>query len=129
MGDPIVELLENNRRGRVKQIDADRYRLLTVEFGLPTKARDVACGSIARIVWRAKGDLGNGSVSDDIILNSRAGTNLLDKITVDLKTVLVEQGSGAGGTNWVNGPGGGIDIFRFDPALNSRRRRRFSSSG
>ena len=115
VGDPIVELLENNRRGRVKQIDADRYRLLTVEFGLPNKARDVACGSVARIVWRAKGDTGNGSVSDDIIFNSRAGTNLLDKITVDLKTVLVEQGTGAGGNYWVNGPGGGIDIFRFDP--------------
>jgi hypothetical protein len=115
VGDPIVELLENNRRGLTKPIDADRYRLLTVEFGLPNKARDVACGSVARIIWRAKGDMGSGSVSDDIIVNSRAGVNVLDKLTVDMKNLFVEQGTGAGGTNWVNGTGGGIDIFRFDP--------------
>ncbi len=115
VGDPIVELLENNKRGKTRQIDADRYRLLTVEFGLPAKARDVNCGSIARVVWRAKGDLGPGSVSDDIIFTSRAGANVLDKFTVDMKSLLVEQGTGAGGPNWTNGPGGGIDIFRFDP--------------
>ncbi len=115
VGDPIVELLENNKRGKTRQIDADRYRLLTVEFGLPGKARDVNCGSIARVVWRAKGDLGPGSVSDDIIFTSRAGANVLDKFTVDMKSLLVEQGTGAGGPNWANGPGGGIEIFRFDP--------------
>jgi hypothetical protein len=111
VGDPIVELLENNKRGLTKQIDADRYRLLTVEFGLPSKTRDINCGSVARIVWRAKGNTPT-SVSDDIIFNSRAGTNLLEKVTLDLKTLKVE---GLGGPNWVNGPGGGIDIFRFDP--------------
>ena len=115
VGDPYLELLENNKRGKTKQIDADRYRILTVEFGLPGKARDVACGSVARVVWRQKGDLGAGSVSDDIIFNSRGGANVLDKFTLDLKTLFVEQGTGAGGTNWVNGSGGGMEIFRFDP--------------
>jgi hypothetical protein len=114
-GDPVVALLENNTRGKNTLIDADRYRLLTVEFGMPDHARDVNCGSIARIVWRQKGDLSPGTVSDDIIFNSRAGANVLDKFTVDLKTLLIDQGTGQGGTNWVNGPGGGIEIFRFDP--------------
>lgn len=115
VGDPQVEALHNNARGFTKQIDPNRYRIFTVEFGVPNRARDINCGSIARIVWRAKGDLGPGSVSDDLIFTSRAGVNMLDKITVDMKTLLVEQGTGAGGTNWVNGPSGGIDIFRFDP--------------
>lgn len=115
VGDPIVELLENNTRGKTRQIDADRYRILTVEFGLLGTPRSVACGSVARIVWRQKGDLGPGSVSDDIIFNSRSGAGVLDKVTLDMKSLFVEQGTGAGGTNWVNGPGGGMEIFRFDP--------------
>lgn len=115
VGDPIVEVLENNKRGRTKQIDPDRYRILTVEFGMPSKARDVNCGSVARVVWRQKGDTSPGSVSDDIIFNSRTGANVLDKVTLDMKTLFVEQGTGTGGTNWANGPGGGIEIFRFDP--------------
>ena len=115
VGDPQLEVLHNNARGFSKQIDANRYRIFTVEFGVPNRARGINCGSIARIIWRGRGDLGPGSVSDDIIFNSRAGVNMLDKITVDMKTLLVEQGTGVGGTNWVNGPTGGIDIFRFDP--------------
>jgi len=114
-GDPQMTLLSNLKRGATKLIDANRYRLLTLEFGIPNAARDVLCGSVARVVWRQKGDQAAGSVSDDIIFNQRAGVNLLDKLTIDLRNVLVEQGTGAGGTNWTNGTAGGIEIFRFDP--------------
>ena len=114
-GDPQMTMLSQLKRGRDKLIDTDRYRLLTVEFGIPNAPRDVNCGSVVRIIWRQKGDLGSGSVSDDIIFNQRAGVNLLDKFTLDLKTTFVEQGTNAGGTNWVNGAGGGVEIFRFDP--------------
>ena len=115
VGDPMMTLLDQNKRGKNTLIDTNRYRLLTVEFGIPNAPRDVNCGSIARIIWRQKGDLGSGSVSDDLIFNQRAGVNLLDKVTVDLKTILVEQGTGAGGPNWTNGAGGGVELFRFDP--------------
>lgn len=114
-GDPQLTLLSQLKRGKDKVIDTNRYRLLTVEFGIPNAPRDVNCGSVVRIIWRQKGDLGGGSVSDDIIFNQRAGVNLLDKFTLDLKTTLVEQGTGAGGTNWTNGAGGGLELFRFDP--------------
>ena len=95
-------------------IDPNRYRILTAELGLPNVARSVNTGSVARIVWRVAGAA--DSVSDDIIVNSRAGANVLDKIIVDMadRTVLpIEQGSQIG---WVPGSAAtpGIDRFRLD---------------
>lgn len=114
--DPIMALLDPGKRGRTRVIDADKYRLLTVEFGVANRARDILNGSIARVVWHQKGlPPGADSVSDDIVFNSHASANVLNKFTMDMKTVPVEQGTGAGGTNWTNGAGGGIDGFRFDP--------------
>jgi hypothetical protein len=117
IGDPVMVMLDFAKRGKTVLIDTNRYRLLTVEFGIPNAPRDVNCGSIARVVWHKKGDdvTSGYSVSDDLIFNSRAGVNLLDKLTVDLKTLKVEQGVGAPGVDWNNGPGGGVDFFRFDP--------------
>ena len=117
VGDPVMVMLDFAKRGRNVLIDTNRYRLLTVEFGIPNAPRDVNCGSIARIVWHKKGDsvTSGYSVSDDILFNHRAGVNLLDKFTVDLKTLFVEQGTGAGGFDWNNGAQGGVDYFRFDP--------------
>jgi hypothetical protein len=111
VGDPIAALLWERPGVR---IDPTRYRILTVEFGLPNTARSLVNGSVARVVWRVAGS--TDTVSDDIIVNTRAGANVMDKLTVDLadRAVLpIEQGSTIG---WVRGSSAlpGIDRFRFD---------------
>src|SRR5262249_27182437 len=110
VGDPLVQPLAT--RASMHTIDPNTYRILTVEYGLPNLARDINAGSIARVVWRVAGDV--ESVSDDIIINSLQGTNVMNKLSVDMadRTVLpIDQGSTAG---WVYGTSG-IDRFRFDP--------------
>jgi hypothetical protein len=111
-GDPIVAPLWQSPAPF--RIDPLRYRILTVEFGLPNMARSVNGGSVARIVWRVVGS--TDSVSDDIVFSSRLGANVMDKLTMDMadRTSLpIEQGSSIG---WVRGATGeGIDRFRFDP--------------
>jgi hypothetical protein len=111
VGDPITAFLWERPSVR---IDPTRYRILTIEFGLPNAARAVATGSVARVVWRVAGS--TDSVSDDIIVNTRAGVNVMDKVMVDLadRAVLpIEEGSPIG---WVRGNSAlpGIDRFRFD---------------
>ena len=113
VGDPILAMLWMSGPG--VRIDPNRYRILTVEFGIPDKPRSLLNGSIARIVWRVAGQA-EQSVSEDIIFNHRAGANVLDKLVVDMadRSVLpIEQGSTIG---WVPGssPSPGLDIFRFD---------------
>jgi hypothetical protein len=107
--DPVVGLLWGGAL-----IDPLRYRILTVEFGLPNIARSIAQGSVARIGWRVAGSTESGS--DDIIINSRAGSNVMQKLIVDMadRGVLpLEAGSPLG---WVPGNSAtpGIDLFRFD---------------
>ena len=87
-GDPILALLWEGGPNAAARIDPNRYRILTVEFGLPNRPRYINQGSIARIVWRVAGSL--ETVSDDIIFNSRAGANVLDKFSLDMadRTVL-----------------------------------------
>jgi len=113
VGDPVLALLWMSGPG--VRIDPNRYRILTVEFGIPNKPRSLVDGSIVRIVWRVAGQA-DQCVSDDIIFNHRAGANVLDKLVVDMadRTVLpIEQGSTIG---WVpgNSANPGLDIFRFD---------------
>jgi hypothetical protein len=115
VGDPQVYPF-STRSVNGTRIDPTRYRILTAEFGLPNKARGLALGSIARIVWRVAGEPVE-SVSDDIIVNSRAGVNVMDKVTLDMadRVVLpIVQGSQIG---WVPGTSAtpGIDRFRFKP--------------
>jgi hypothetical protein len=110
IGDPVVVLLAGHRRGASKPIDAARYRIATIEMGLPG-SRDINNGSIARIVWRQKGDTAE-TVSEDIIINHRSGANVLDTISLDMKTLTIEPNGGSPSyTGWV----GTIDQFRFDP--------------
>lgn len=117
VGDPWLGLLWMGTRGRINRIDPDKYRIFTVEFGVPNKARDIAQGSIARIVWRVAGEP-LMTVSDDIIFNSRAGANVMNKIVVDMAdraALPIEPGSSTAG--WVPGTSAnpGLDVFRFDP--------------
>jgi hypothetical protein len=110
VGDPVTAPLWETSGVR---IDPLRYRILTVEFGLPNLPRSLVGGSVARVIWRVAGS--TDSVSDDIIVDSRSGANVMDKVIVDMadRTVLpLEAGSGLG---WVPGSSGGIDRFRFDP--------------
>jgi hypothetical protein len=116
VGDPYVDPLFVNGRGFNSKIDTNRYRILTFEFGIPNKPRDILNGSIARIVWRVNGEAAE-NVSDDIIFSSRSGANVLNKVIVDMKDRAIlplEAGSPSG---WTNGSSSkpGLDIFRVDP--------------
>ncbi len=123
IGDPYlrafcgINLVCTNRRGQTNRIDTRKYRILTFEMGLQNKARDILHGSIARVVWRVAGEAGE-NVSDDIIINSRAGANVVDKIMVDMadrNALPLEPGTAQSG--WVQGTSGskGVDAFRVDP--------------
>ncbi|HUQ70663.1 MAG TPA: hypothetical protein VM165_14130, partial [Planctomycetaceae bacterium] len=96
-------------RGVTTKIDADRYRVLTVEAGLPGP-RDINNGSIARVVWKSTAESAE-NVSQDILINHRTGANILDTISVDMKHLLRETGPGLGVSGWT----GQIENFRFDP--------------
>ena len=110
IGDPVLYMLAGDLRGAAHPIDANRYRIATIEMGLPGP-RDVNTGSIARIVWRQKGDTAE-TVSEDILINHRSGANVLDTISVDMKTLAIEPGAGSPShTGWT----GTIDQFRLDP--------------
>jgi hypothetical protein len=112
---PAVFPMHSNVRGLTRRIDPNRYRILTAELGLPNKARDICGGSIVRIVWHVAGDA-NETYSDDIILNSRAGANVLSRLNMDMATLAIEPGSPSQ-TGWVPGfsPNPGVMTFRIDP--------------
>jgi hypothetical protein len=117
-GDPYFYNLffAGSGRGVTKKIDANRYRILTIDMGLPG-ARDINGGSIARVVWKTTTETAE-NVSQDILINHRAGVNILDRINVDMKKLLLETdaSSGAGpGSHGVAGWNGQIENFRFDP--------------
>ncbi len=112
---PAVYAMHSSVRGQMRRIDPTRYRILTAELGLPNKARDICNGSIVRIVWHVAGEA-NETYSDDIILNSRAGANVLSRLNMDMATLQIEPGSPSQ-TGWVPGlsPNPGIASFRIDP--------------
>ena len=122
LGDPFLYPLwfTNNLpgftgRGLTKKIDANKYHILTFEAGIPNQARDISAGSVARIFWQVQGDAINGNpnenTSDDIILNSRAGANVIAKVTTDMKTLRLDPSAAGAKTGWT----GNIESFRFDP--------------
>jgi hypothetical protein len=114
VGDPILQPLST--RGDAQKIDPTKYRILTVEVGIPNLARSMVNGSVARIAWRVAGGI-NYSVTDDIVINSRQGANVMDKINLDLadRSVLPIEPTSPSQLGWVPGSSGGIDRFRFDP--------------
>jgi hypothetical protein len=112
---PALFPMHQSVRGLTRRIDPQRYRILTAEFGLPNKARDICGGSVARIVWHVAGEA-NESYSDDIIVNSRVGANVVARLNFDMATVPIEPGSPSQ-AGWVPGisPNPGIMTFRIDP--------------
>jgi hypothetical protein len=108
VGDPRLYMLQWTHRGATKRIDSSRYRILDLEMGV-TGARDIFRGSIARIIWRAVGDPVE-NVSEDIILNHLDGTNVIQKIVLDMKALPIEATSPSH-TGW----NGLLDGFRVDP--------------
>ncbi len=105
-------------RGATNRIDPDRYRILTLELGVPG-ARDLVNGSIARVIWRVAGESVE-NVGADIVVNSKAGSPVvIDKIITDMKTLPLETdpGGSPSTTGWAKGTSAnpGIDGFRIDP--------------
>jgi hypothetical protein len=112
---PALFPFHANVRGLTRRIDPQRYRILTAELGLPNKARDVCNGSIVRIVWHVAGEA-QETYSDDIVLSSRVGANVVARLNFDMATVPIEPGS-PGQTGWVPGISlnPGVMTFRIDP--------------
>jgi hypothetical protein len=125
-GDPYMYFLwfAGDGRGRYKKIDSSRYHIMTLEMGVPDRARDINGGSIARLVWQIEGEATRENVGNDLIFNSRAGFNVMSKITTSMRTcapsatewnhcLRIESDAGASPstTGWT----GNIENFRLDP--------------
>jgi hypothetical protein len=119
VGDPFLFPLFWDYRGKVTRIDPARYRILTVDMGIPNLARSLPGGSIGRVVWRAVNEPVRGAdnvqvqtVGQAWVVNHKLGENTLAHVTVDMKSMPVEPGS-PGKTAWSSADA--IDAFRFDP--------------
>ena len=79
-GDPVVYplLWYNGGRGETHKINSDRYRILSLRMGLPGQ-RDLVNGSVVRIVWKGSTESVE-NVSQDVLVNSLAGTPVIDTI-------------------------------------------------
>jgi hypothetical protein len=112
---PAVYPLFRTKRGALYHIDPNRYRILTVELGLPDKARDLCGGSIIRVVWHVAGQPAE-TYSYGIAINSRAGANVNARLNFDMSTLLIDPG-GPSQAGWAPGssPFPGIESFRIDP--------------
>jgi hypothetical protein len=122
-GDPQVFTLFWDGKGKINRIDPTRYRILTVEAGIPNKARSLNGGSIGRVIWRAANEPvldGTGTKSQTVgeayALNGAVGENTVSKISIDMNNYPVEPHSNVN-TTWNSGiaASAGIDAFRFDP--------------
>jgi len=122
VGDPQVFTMFWDGKGKVTQIDPRRYRILTIEAGIPNVSRSLCQGSIGRLVWRAKDEpvlnsIGRvQTVGEHWALNGAAGENTMAHISVDMNKMPVEPHSEDVNTTWSsNIASGGIEAFRFDP--------------
>jgi hypothetical protein len=112
---PVIYPLYRNARGALHHIDPTRYRILTAELGLPSKARDLCGGSIVRVVWHVAGET-QESYSWGIALNSRAGANVINRLNLDVAALPIDPGSPSQ-MGWQLGfsSNPGIMSFRIDP--------------
>jgi hypothetical protein len=107
-GDPHLYPFWYQARGANTSIDTSYYRILSLEMGIAGD-RDINRGSIARIVWQNTG--GTENVSDDIILNHRSGANVIQKLTLDMKSLALDPNSNTSKAGWT----GLVNSFRVDP--------------
>jgi Bacterial Ig domain len=111
---PVVYPLDPGKRGTSARIDPNKYRIFTMELGLPNKPRDLCGGSIVRVGWQVAGQ--EWTSSWGIPLNSRAGANVVNRINFDMAAIPIDAG-GASQAGWVPGSSAfpGISGFRIDP--------------
>jgi hypothetical protein len=122
-GDPQIFTLFWDGKGKATRIDPTRYRILTIDGGIPNLSRSLPAGSIGRVVWRAANEPvldSNGSkvqtVGEHWAMNSAAGENTMAHISIDMNKMPVEPHSADTGTTWNSATAaGGLDGFRFDP--------------
>jgi hypothetical protein len=109
-GDPEIFPLYSVLRGATKRIDSNRYRILTLKWGIVGN-RDINAGSIGRIVWKSSTETVE-NVSDDLILNHLPNANVIQTISADMKTLKLEDGAGSPSHSGWNGL---LDSFRIKP--------------
>jgi hypothetical protein len=123
VGDPQIYTMFWDGKGKQVLIDPRRYRILTIDAGIPNKARSLPGGSIGRVIWRAINEpviapdgVKARAVGEHYAFNSAAGENTLAHIAIDMNKMPIEPGSFNPNTTWSSGiAAGGIDGFRFDP--------------
>jgi len=108
--DPEVFPLYSTVRGATKRIDTNRYRILTLKWGLAGKNRDINSGSVGRIVWKLSTESVE-NVSDDLILNHLPNANVIQTISADMKNLPLEPGGSPSVSGWT----GMLDSFRIKP--------------
>jgi len=111
-GDPYAYLLFPwyGKRGTTTSIDTNKYHILTFKSGI-SGTYSYNDGSMARVVWK-RDDESVENVSRDIVIRHFADRWLVNKIVVDLKTILLEAG---GGSPSHSGWTGLVNALRIDP--------------
>jgi hypothetical protein len=107
--DPEIFPLYSTMRGKTTRIDTNRYRILTLKWGIVGN-RDINAGSIGRIVWKLSTESVE-NVSDDLILNHLPNANVIQTISADMKTLPLEPGGSPSTSGWT----GTLDSFRIKP--------------
>jgi hypothetical protein len=123
VGDPQIYTMFWDGKGKTTQIDPSRYRILTIDSGLPNLARSLPGGSIGRVIWRAMNEpviSADGAkareVSNFWIVDNVFGENTMNRISIDMNKMPVDPSSDDQSTTWSSSvAAGGIDGFRFDP--------------
>ena len=109
-GDPEIFPLWWWKRGLDYRIDTNRYRILSLKWGIVGN-RDINNGSIGRIIWKVNGESVE-NVSDDIILRHLPNANVIQNVIADMKTLRLEDPPGSPSTTGWNGL---VDGFRIKP--------------
>jgi len=110
VGDPNVFFFHFHHRAAQTSIDTAKYHNLVFNMGIQG-AQSSYDGSIARVMWRVKGESVE-NVSQDIIIRHHEDNWVMSKIVCDLRTLPLEEGAASPShTGWT----GEIDAFRIDP--------------